>query len=82
MDKPTQKNITLSQRIAAPMPPFFARIRNTGLVVGAIAGTILASPLELPPLLIEVAKYAALACASISAVASLTVDYSATQNEQ
>jgi hypothetical protein len=78
--KLTQKNISIGERLAAPMPPFFRRIRNFGLVLGAVATAILTSPIALPPVLITVAGYATVLASAIAAVASLTVDYDATKD--
>jgi len=44
-------------RLQEPTPPFFQKIRNAGLIVAAIGTTILASPVALPLLLVNVAGY-------------------------
>jgi hypothetical protein len=49
------KNII--QRVNAPTPKFFKKLRNIGLTVAAIAGTIIAAPVALPAVLVKVAGY-------------------------
>ncbi|HMU46114.1 MAG TPA: hypothetical protein PKC72_07090 [Chitinophagaceae bacterium] len=44
-------------RVNAPTPKFFKKLRNIGLTVAAIAGTILAAPLTLPAVVVKVAGY-------------------------
>jgi hypothetical protein len=49
------KNII--QRVNAPTPKFFKKLRNIGLTVAAIAGTIIAAPVALPAVVVKVAGY-------------------------
>lgn len=49
------KNII--QRVNAPTPKFFKKLRNIGLTVAAIAGTIIAAPVALPAVVMKVAGY-------------------------
>jgi hypothetical protein len=66
--------MTIQQRLSAPTPPFFKKIRNIGLAVAAIGASILGAPVALPAILVKIAGYAALA----GTVAS-TVSQSATE---
>jgi len=61
------------QRVGAPTRPFFQKLRNAGLALAAVSGTLLASPMALPPGLTQVAGYLALAGGVIGAVSQLTV---------
>ena len=45
------------QRVNAPTPKFFKKLRNIGLALAAIAGTIIAAPIALPAVVIKVAGY-------------------------
>ena len=47
----------LSQRIKEPTPPFFKKIRNIGLLLATIGGTILTAPIAVPSILITIATY-------------------------
>ena len=45
------------ERVNAPTPKFFKKLRNIGLTVAAIAGTIIAAPVALPAVIVKVAGY-------------------------
>ena len=45
------------QRVNAPTPKFFKTLRNIGIAVAAIAGTIITAPIALPAVVIKVAGY-------------------------
>lgn len=45
------------QRVNAPTPKFFKKLRNIGIAVAAIAGTIITAPIALPAVVIKVAGY-------------------------
>ena len=47
----------LINRIKSPTPKFFKKLRNTGIAVAAIAGSILAAPVALPAIVVKVAGY-------------------------
>ena len=72
MNKSENKNLSLAQRVATPTPPFFKKLRNIALVVGAIAGSIMAAPVALPAIVFTIAEYALVACTAISAVSQVT----------
>lgn len=59
-------------RATAPTPKFFKVLRNVGLVLAAVGGTILAAPVALPVGIISIGGYIALAGGVISAVSQLT----------
>lgn len=45
------------QRVNSPTPKFFKKLRNIGLALAAIAGTVIAAPIALPAIVIKVAGY-------------------------
>jgi hypothetical protein len=47
----------LIDRIQSPTPTFFKKLRNIGLAVAAIAGTIIAAPVALPAVVVKIAGY-------------------------
>ena len=53
------KNIV--QRVKAPTPKFFKKVRNIGLALAAIGTSILAVPVALPAVVIKIAGYLAVA---------------------
>jgi small-conductance mechanosensitive channel len=61
------------QRLQAPTPLFFRKIRNVGLVLTAVAGAIATAPVALPAAVIAAAGYLALAGAIASAVSQTAV---------
>ena len=62
------------ERINAPTPQFFKRLRNYGLVLTAISAAILAAPVALPIAIVTAAGYAAVGGAVISAVSQVTTN--------
>lgn len=65
--------MNLVKRAKAPTPKFFKVLRNIGLVLAAVGGTILAAPVALPVIVTSVAGYLAVAGGVVSAVSQLTV---------
>ena len=61
-------------RATAPTPKFFKVLRNIGLALAAIGGTILTAPVVLPSVVLTVGGYLAVAGGVLSAVSQLTVD--------
>jgi uncharacterized membrane protein HdeD (DUF308 family) len=62
----------LVTRAQAPTPKFFKVLRNVGLVLAAVGGTILAAPVALPVLVTSVGGYLVVAGGVASAVSQLT----------
>ncbi len=62
------------KRAKAPTPKFFKVLRNIGLTLAAIGGTVLAAPIVLPVIVTSVAGYLAVAGGVISAVSQLTTE--------
>jgi uncharacterized membrane protein YeiH len=64
------------ERYKKPTPKFFRILRNIGLTLLAVSGSLMAAPITLPAAVITVAGYAAVAGGVISAVSQVTVDES------
>lgn len=62
------------QRVHAPTPAFFKKLRNIGLAMAAVAGTIIAAPVALPAVVVKVAGYLAVASGVLSAVSQTAVE--------
>jgi uncharacterized membrane protein HdeD (DUF308 family) len=60
------------KRAKAPTPKFFKVLRNIGLALAAVGGTILAAPVVLPVGIVSFGGYIAVAGGIISAVSQLT----------
>ncbi len=59
-------------RIQAPTPGFFKKIRTIGLALGAVGAALLAAPVTLPSAVITIAGYLTTAGIVASAVSSVT----------
>ena len=66
--------MNLVQRAKAPTPKFFKVLRNIGLVLATIGGTILAAPITLPIVVSTAAGYLAVAGGVMTAVSQLTTE--------
>ncbi len=64
--------MNIIKRVKSPTPKFFKVLRNIGLVLAAVGGTILATPVALPTIVVTVGGYVAVAGGVISAVSQLT----------
>jgi uncharacterized membrane protein HdeD (DUF308 family) len=60
------------KRAKSPTPKFFKVLRNIGLVLAAVGGTILTAPISLPVAVVTVGGYVAVAGGVLSAVSQLT----------
>ena len=60
------------ERATAPTPKFFKVLRNVGLVLAAVGGTILAAPIALPVLVTTIGGYMAVAGGVLTATSQLT----------
>jgi hypothetical protein len=59
-------------RVSAPTPKFFKVLRNVGLALAAVGGTILAAPVALPALVITIGGYVVVAGAVLTSASQLT----------
>jgi len=66
--------MNIVKRAQAPTPKFFKVLRNIGLAMATIGGTVVAAPTALPALAISIGGYLAVAGGVISAVSQVTVD--------
>ena len=66
------KIMNLIKRAQAPTPKFFKVLRNIGLALAAVGGTILAAPVALPIVITTIGGYLTVAGGVVSAVSQLT----------
>jgi Sec-independent protein secretion pathway component TatC len=67
--------MSIQERIQSPTPPFFAKLRNWSLILVAISGAILTTPVVLPAIVVKVAGYLAVAGTVAGAVSqAVTTD--------
>ena len=60
--------MSIKDRIKAPTPRFYKKLRNAGLIAVAIGTAIITGPIALPALLIKLAGYLTVAGTVTSAV--------------
>ncbi|RAI97725.1 hypothetical protein LX64_05029 [Chitinophaga skermanii] len=66
--------VELMNRLVAPTPPFFIKLRNIGLVLATIGGAIISLPFELPYYLKEWAAVLTAAGTVMSGVSQTAVN--------
>ncbi|MFC4510240.1 hypothetical protein ACFO28_07980 [Flavobacterium buctense] len=66
--------MNLIKRAKAPTPKFFKVLRNIGLALATVGGTILAAPIALPVVLTTIGGYLAVAGGVATAVSQLTTE--------
>ena len=64
--------MTINERIQAPTPPFFKKLRNIGLAILAVATAIMSAPVTLPAILLKIAGYLAVAGTVVASVSQTT----------
>lgn len=65
--------MSIKERMQSPTPPFFAKLRNWGLILAAVSGAILTTPVALPTIMAKIAGYLAIAGGVASAVSQATI---------
>jgi uncharacterized membrane protein HdeD (DUF308 family) len=64
--------MNIVKRVKAPTPKFFKVLRNIGLALAAVGGTVLAAPIALPIVISSIGGYLAVAGGVLSAVSQIT----------
>ncbi|MCF8239573.1 MAG: hypothetical protein K9I85_15530 [Saprospiraceae bacterium] len=65
--------LNLVERVKAPTPKFFRVLRSIGITIAAVGGAILAAPVALPAIVVNIAGYLALAGTVATTVSQVTV---------
>ena len=63
----------IAKRLRQPTPVFFKKLRNIGLALAAAGATLIAAPIGLPVLIVNVGGYLALAGGVLTAVSQSAV---------
>lgn len=66
--------MSIIKRAKAPTPKFFKVLRNIGLALAAVGGTIIAAPIALPVIVTTIGGYLAVAGGVVTAVSQLTTE--------
>ena len=62
------------ERMQSPTPKFFKKLRNIGLALAGIAGTVVAAPIALPAIVVKIAGYLVVAGGVLSGVSQTAVE--------
>ena len=63
----------IMNRLQQPTPPFFQKVRNIGLVIAAVGTSIIAAPVALPILMVNIAGYLIVAGGVMSTLGQVAV---------
>ena len=68
--------MSVVDRLNAPTPPFFKKLRTIGIMVGVVGGALAAAPVALPVATVSLSGYLITAGTILTAVSSVTVEES------
>jgi hypothetical protein len=66
--------MNIIQRAQAPTPKFFRKVRTIGLILAAASASILAAPVALPVVVVQIAGYLAVAGSVATAIAQTATE--------
>lgn len=69
--------MNIIERVQAPTPRFFKKLRNVSLTLSALAAAITTAPVALPAIVIKLAGYL-----TVAGIAAGSVSQTATEGEQ
>jgi hypothetical protein len=65
--------MSIQERMQAPTPPFFQKLRNISIALAALSSVVLTTPIVLPAIVVKIAGYLAVASAAAGAVSQAVV---------
>lgn len=74
MHEKTANEMDIMERVKAPTPPFFQKLRTIGIVVGVVGGALATAPVSLPASVIALSGYLITAGTIITTISQITVD--------
>ena len=72
----------LKERWNSKTPKFWKKVQRIAILVGAVAGTIIAAPIALPAAVITAAGYAVAIGTAVATVSQFTVEDKPTNTEE
>jgi hypothetical protein len=72
----------LKKRWNSKTPQFWKKVQRIAILVGAVAGTIIAAPIALPAAVITVAGYAVAVGTAVATVSQFTVEDKSVNTEE
>jgi len=73
---------SITQRVQAPTPVFFQKLRTIGLILAAVSSALLVTPVAVPAIVTQIATYIGLAGGVLSAVSQTAVEDTAKHIEE
>lgn len=73
MERIQEKLKSFGKRCQADTPPFFRKLRNVGMLVAAVGGSILAAPIAVPAIVTTIGGYMILGGTVMTAVSQAAV---------
>lgn len=70
----TAGEMNIIERLNAPTPRFFKKLRTIGLILAAAGGAILAAPVALPATVVTIAGYVVVAGSVATAISQAAVE--------
>ena len=67
--------MSIQERMQAPTPPFFQKLRNISITLAAVSSVVLTTPIVLPAIVVKIAGYLAVAGAAAGAVSQAVVSH-------
>lgn len=74
--------MNIIERAVSPTPKFFKKVRTVGLILAAVSGTLLATPVALPLVVLKIAGYLTVAGAVATAVSQVATTEEVPEEEE
>lgn len=74
--------MNIIERAVSPTPKFFKKVRTVGLILAAVSGTLLATPVALPLVVLKIAGYLTVAGAVATAVSQVATTEEEPEEEE
>ena len=69
--------MNLTERYKQPTPRFFRKLRNVGIALATVGGTIIAAPISLPIIVVNIASYL-----TVAGTVAVTVSQAVVQDNE
>lgn len=67
-------DMSVIERLHAPTPKFFKKLRTVGLILAAVGGVLVTTPIALPAMLVAIGGYLIVAGSVATAISQVTVE--------
>lgn len=73
-NRKSTSELNVMERLNAPTPKFFKKLRTAGLVLAAVGGVLVTTPIALPAMLVAMGGYLIVAGSVATAISQVTVE--------